>query len=64
MSQGEGSLQVRLPKLFSRMIFHSKRILQKWPYSALNEAVNELTEEVIEITRELQAANVTQVNLV
>ena len=59
----EESLQVRLPKLFSRTILHSKRILQKWPYSALNDAVNELTEEVIEVTRELQAASVTQVNL-
>ena len=59
----EESLQVRLPKLFSRMILHSKRILQKWPYSALNDAVNELTEEVIEVTRELQAASVTQVTL-
>ena len=62
MFQGKESLQIRLPKLFSRMIFHSKKILQKWPYSTLNDAINELTEEVIEVTRELQAANVTQVN--
>ena len=57
----EESLQVRMPKLFTRMRQHSKQTMQKWPYSQLSEAVDELTGEIIEVTRNLQAADVTQV---
>ena len=61
VSADEESLESRLPKLFTKMRVHSKQTMQKWPYSQLNKDVDELTGEIIEVTRELQAADVTQV---
>ena len=58
----EDSLVSRAGKLFGRMKTHSREVMTRWPYTRLARSVDDLTTEIIEATRELQAADVTAVS--